>query len=55
MVVKSALNAYKKIKEKDKKGEEPMYRPKTWNKARREKEKKHTRKQTGSTRKEKKQ
>ena len=38
-VIRSALNAYDKIKERHEKGEEPMYRPKGWKKAEREKKK----------------
>ena len=39
-VVKSALNAYDRIREKDERGEVPMYRPRNWNKEEREEEKK---------------
>ena len=35
-VVRSALNAYDKIREKDERGETPMYRPREWNREERE-------------------
>ena len=35
-VVRSALNAYDKIREKDERGEVPMYRPREWNREERE-------------------
>ena len=35
-VVRSALNAYDKIREKDARGEVPMYRPREWNREERE-------------------
>ena len=38
-VVKSALNAYRKLCEKDQQGERPMYRQKDWRRLEREKEK----------------
>ena len=38
-IVKSALNAYKTIIDKDKKGEKPMYRKKDWERENREKTK----------------
>ena len=42
-VLKSAINAYKKIKEKDRNGTQPMYRKRDWRKEEREKEKKKKR------------
>ena len=38
-VLMSALDAFEKIKERDEKEEQPLYRPKEWKKAERRKEK----------------
>ena len=35
----SALNAFEKMKERDEKGEQPLYRAKEWRKSERRKEK----------------
>ena len=43
-VIRSALKAYDRIKEKHEKGEEPMYRPKGWKKEEREKNKREKKK-----------
>ena len=37
-VVKSAFKAYRAIKEKDERGEQPLYRPKMWKRVERQKE-----------------
>ena len=42
-VWRSALNAYNSIREKDKKGEQPLYRPKHWKRKERRKERRNKR------------